>query len=140
MTDDERHVNQNRQGGIGLGDEQHRVTPEIARGDRAAEAIVSPTATDPIGRVQFSQPVEGPVAPQMIDDHGEATPDSSFGELGQVPTKASIWEAVEGDSEGVRQGDPVSDAEIVDRAREPDYAPRPLGKNDIDDSREDDGL
>jgi hypothetical protein len=140
MTDDrDPSMNQNRQGGIALGDEQHRATPDIARGGRAAEAVVSPTDTDPIGRVRFTQPVEGPVAPQMIDDAGEATPDSSFGDVAEVPAEASVWEAVASDGD-VGRGDPVSDADIVDRARDADYAPPPLGKNDIDDGREGDGL
>ena len=132
---------ENRQGGVGLGDDQHRLTPDIARGDRAAEAIVSPTDEEPIGRVRFSQPIDGPVAPEMIDDHGEATPDSSFGDLAQVPTGASVWEALEeGDGPAVREGEPMAPAEALSRARAKDYAPRPLGKDDIDANREDDGL
>ena len=132
---------ENRQGGVGLGDDQHRLTPDIARGDRAAEAIVSPTDTDPIGRVQYSQPVEGPLAPQMIDDHGEARPESGFGDVAEVPTEASVWEALEeGDGPAVRRGEPAPPSAALDRARASDYAPKPLGKDDIDDSREDDGL
>jgi hypothetical protein len=142
MTDDDRQITgENRQGGVGLGDDQHRITPDIARGDRAAEAVVAPTDEDPIGRVQFSQPASGPIAPQMIDDHGEARPESSFGDVAEVPTGASVWEALGADDgPAIRSGQPMPPAEALDRAREPGYAPEPLGKNDIDDSREDDGL
>lgn len=132
---------ENRQGGIGLGEDQHRLTPKIARGDRAGEAIVSTTDTDPVGRVHYSQPVEGPVAPQMVDDKGEARPDSSFGDVAEVPTGASVWEALEEDGgPPPLAGERKAQVEALDRARANDYAPRPLGRNDIDDSREDDGL
>ena len=135
-----QNTGENRQGGIGLGDDQHRLTPEIARGDRAAEAIVSPTDTDPIGRVQYSQPVGHPVAPQMVDDKGEARPDSSFGDVAEVPTGASVWEALEeDDAPAALSGERKAEIEARDRARANDYAPAPLGRNDTDDNREDDG-
>ena len=141
MDKDNRQIaGQNRQGGIGLGDDQHRLTPDIARGDRAAEAIVSRTDTDPIGRVRYSRPVEGPVAPQMVDDKGEAQPDSSFGDVAEVATGASVWEALEeDDGRAAGSGERRAEVEALDRARANDYAPTPLGKNDIDDNREDDG-
>lgn len=136
-----RITGENRQGGVGLGEDQHRLTPEIARGDRAAEAIVSPTDTDPIGRVHYSQPVEGPVAPQMVDDKGEARPDSGFGDVAKIPAGASVWEALEEDrAPPPPSGERKAEVEALDRARANDYAPAPLGKNDTDDSREDDGL
>lgn len=141
MDKDRQTTGENRQGGIPLGEDQHRLTPHIVRGDRAAEAAVSPTATDPIGQVRYSRPVEGPVAPEMIDDRGEARPDSSVGEVTEVATGASVWEALEaGDGPLERGANRSSPLEAQDRARTNDYAPRPLGKNDIDDNREDDGL
>lgn len=131
---------ENRQGGVVLGDEQQRLTPDIAHGDRAAEAVVSPTGDNPIGRVRFTRPIDGPVAPEMVDDQGRATPESGFGDVARVVTAPSVWEALqEGDAHPVHTGQSVARQEALERARAGDYAPPPLGSNDIDDSQEGEG-
>ena len=107
---------------------------EITHGDRAAEASVSPTEVDPIGRVHFSRPIEGPVAPQMVDDRGQARSDSSFGDVAEITTGPSVWEALEaGDDARVRSGESADPCDALARAQAGDYAPRPLGDTDIDD-------